>query len=749
MLFVLKVLLLVKLLEKALTTTKTIFNYNFYQMKKGLLSILAAATVLVGCQNYDDQFDALNVQITALQQQVNSSITTAIADLQGQLTTLASSQLSSDDLATALVDITSQIDAINTAVASIDGETSELEEEVDDILAALDDLLQANAVIDQNVNIRNTAELEYVESLIATGADDPTVIVKGNVLVDGTDLDTDALAARVSAVTAKIRTVIGNVTVTADAANINMSTVTFIDGTANISNKVDISALSTVSGDVDLGHYGDITLTALTSVASLTLSNSASITTLEILNLAAGDLVTANYPLATSIVLGDIAISGQVTATKATVFTSGFDGTLGSLNLSTTTTAVVRLAATKISGTVTLTNSGAGSEGHFAGLTTIQTSGVLVNPAKTIDMSALATASGTLTIAGTTAASFPALANQAAAGTITAAAAQSFTAPKLVPAAAISTVGTATFSLKSLSTAQAAFLTASQTMTGLTTAGQTASLTLYGLPALKSASITGAGKATTNIEISVSATNTALASLSVDGIINTLDIAAAPKLTSLTTAGKITDFSVTDTTTMTTINFGHTFISGDTAATVTVSNVSKITSLDMSSLTKVKQITLTGNAKLATIVAPSSTVLAEPIAPVTVTISGNALTGNYDKAVAGTETTSYTEASIESNDLTTLKAFIIAYSSQTGRASTSVTATAGANKISIDIEVDVVTIDGSATTTDTLSDALDANSAAHLGPDAADNTADDTSDNDDKAGSGISSANEIAIITTE
>ena len=205
-------------------------------MKKGLLSILAAATVLVGCQNYDDQFDALNVQITALQQQVNSSITTAIADLQGQLTTLASSQLSSDDLATALVDITSQIDAINTAVASIDGETSELEEEVDDILAALDDLLQANAVIDQNVNIRNTAELEYVESLIATGADDPTVIVKGNVLVDGTDLDTDALAARVSAVTAKIRTVIGSVTITADAANINMSAVTFIDGTAKISN---------------------------------------------------------------------------------------------------------------------------------------------------------------------------------------------------------------------------------------------------------------------------------------------------------------------------------------------------------------------------------------------------------------------------------------------------------------------------------------------------------------------------------
>ena len=51
-------------------------------------------------------------------------------------------------------------------------------------------------------------------------------------------------------------------------------------------------------------------------------------------------------------------------------------------------------------------------------------------------------------------------------------------------------------------------------------------------------------------------------------------------MTSLTTAGEITDFTVADTQTITTIAFGHTFISGDTAATVTVSNVTAITSLD-------------------------------------------------------------------------------------------------------------------------------------------------------------------------
>ena len=278
-------------------------------MKKGLLSILTAAAVLVGCQNYDDQFDALNTQITALQTQVNSSITSAIADLQGQITSLAASNLTTDDLATALVDITAQIDAINTAVGDIDGETAELEEEVDEILDALTDLLEANAVINQNLNIRNTAELEYAESLIGTDESDPSVIVNGNVVVEGADLDSDALAARVNAVTNKIRTVIGNVSITTGDADITADTISFIDGDADISNGVSIGALATVSGDVDLGHYGDVSVTTLTSVSSLTFSNSTSITALTIDGLASGDLGTYNFPLATSIVLGDIALN--------------------------------------------------------------------------------------------------------------------------------------------------------------------------------------------------------------------------------------------------------------------------------------------------------------------------------------------------------------------------------------------------------------------------------------------------------
>ena len=58
-----------------------------------------------------------------------------------------------------------------------------------------------------------------------------------------------ALAARVDAVVAKSRTVIGAVTIVASAAVIDATTLGFIDGTATIDNGVDISALATVSGD--------------------------------------------------------------------------------------------------------------------------------------------------------------------------------------------------------------------------------------------------------------------------------------------------------------------------------------------------------------------------------------------------------------------------------------------------------------------------------------------------------------------
>ena len=71
---------------------QTKYKLNFKTMKKGLLTLLAASLVFVGCQNYDDQFDDLNAQISALKSQVDglSSLSGQVASLSGTISGLQS-----------------------------------------------------------------------------------------------------------------------------------------------------------------------------------------------------------------------------------------------------------------------------------------------------------------------------------------------------------------------------------------------------------------------------------------------------------------------------------------------------------------------------------------------------------------------------------------------------------------------------------------------------------------------------------
>ena len=741
-------------------------------MKKGLLSILAGALMVVGCQNYDDQFADLESQINALTTTVTGlsqvqtdvqSVATQLSSLASQVSALASSQLDADDLTAALAAVNTKIASIETAIAALSGvgaEVEDLNSEIADIQAALNELLESNNVL-SGLIITNEVELEIAEGQIGTEETDPKVIINGSVNIVGTDLDSAALAARVDAVTKKIKSVVGTVTITAGDVAIDASALTYVSGSAVISNKVNIAALETVTVSLTLGHYGDVDVASLKKAGTLSLSNAASITTLNIPSIT-GTLLSQEYAIATKISLGDIALTGTVTATKCTDFSWGYDSAIAAATtLNVSNTAVVKMNdLTTVDADLTLTNSAAGSEGHFAKLATIKTGATLVNPAKTVDLSSLATVSGTLTIAGATAPaldkvavigtalnanaatslSLPLLASQA--GTISATAATSFSAPKLKTNGSITTSTTA--SIEVLDLADYNDLLQNATITSLTALGQTVSLTLDNMPELTAASITGKGTALTNYTLTVGSGSAKLASLTVDGVTNALSITAAPKLTGLTTAGNITDFTVANTSTMTTLTFGHSYISGDDAATVTVSGVTKIETLDMGSLTKVKHINVVNNSKLATITAPSASVLAEPSAVVTVTVSGNALTGAYTPAVAATETTPYSEAVIKSDDLTTLKAFINAYAAQTGRAASgSASATSAVTGLSYSINLHQTTIAAN-TTTSSLSDRLTADTAAGKGADGTDDTADDTTD-----GGAITTKNELAIVTTE
>ena len=138
-------------------------------MKKGLLSILAGALLVVGCQNYDDQFDALETQINSL-----TATVAGLAQVQSDLTSLAGtvSSLAStvnglgDTIDTAvadgLTDIQADIDAIEAAVADVASseEVTALQDAVDASQDDLEQLLANSSVFTGPVVVNSIATLD-------------------------------------------------------------------------------------------------------------------------------------------------------------------------------------------------------------------------------------------------------------------------------------------------------------------------------------------------------------------------------------------------------------------------------------------------------------------------------------------------------------------------------------------------------------------------------------------------------------
>jgi len=169
-------------------------------MKKGLLTVLAASLVFVGCQNYDDQFDDLNAQISALKSQVDglSSLSGQVASLSGTISGLqagvsaaqAAAQAASaaasaiettpatdvSSLATAaeltalsasLAALQADVDAVtaslaNTATAAA---VTTLQAEIDAIEADLDDLLATSNIYSTDVTVTNATTLNSALAL--------------------------------------------------------------------------------------------------------------------------------------------------------------------------------------------------------------------------------------------------------------------------------------------------------------------------------------------------------------------------------------------------------------------------------------------------------------------------------------------------------------------------------------------------------------------------------------------------------
>ena len=103
-----------------------------------------------------------------------------------------------------------------------------------------------------------------------------------------------------------------------------------------------------------------------------------------------------------------------------------------------------------------------------------------------------------------------------------------------------------------------------------------------------------------------------------------------------------------------------------------VDNNDKVETLNLSTVNKIKTVTVTGNASLTALTMAGYSPAAEPGAAINVTISGNNLAATYTTAVAGSETTPYSDASLTDATglLCSVSDFITFYKDQTDRSAT-------------------------------------------------------------------------------
>ena len=743
-------------------------------MKKGLLSLLVAALTLVGCQNYDDQFDELNTKIADLAKSVSEldGIRTSIATLGTDIATLKSTSASSADLAKVLTDmaaLTTAMDAIKLATDYGSEEVDDLEAEIDEIKAALDELLEQAAVIQQDIVITSAAQLEYVESLMGldAAADNTYVkgetreyIVSGNITVDATFVEAAAMGARLNAVLARISSVIipdGGSGVTLDSGTsatkgvaLTMSSMAFVQGSLSLegANAIDVTTLAALTSTLTLKQGGDLVFTGLNQVGDVVVATTDSITTLDFSNVASsnGEITTApgvlTAPALSGVVnIGAVGLPAAVTINNVTELTAGaiangvtlsatdataitLNGTTaftangniditakgniiinvavasGTLDITSTEGAIHLNDLTEIKGAASLTSSEAimmnllasnannieavASAFHVPALAS--NAGTLSVTAAAYELTLLASNDGGITLAGGTTVSMPALASTSA--TIVAPDATSFMAIALststgtIDVKAGATIGVGNLAdpadLLDMANLIELQLHAQSITTTFTTAVSMTTLTVLGK---KNSPIVQDGQVN---DVILTNANAALTDLTVGGVLRTVSLDNTEMESFVSVSGStILDLDLANNGDLETVTLDHDRLDGERALTIRVNNNDKLVALDMSSVNKIKAISITGNASLTTITMAGYSPAVEPTAQITVTISGNALAGEYTSATAGTDTTPYLEAAIQDDSgvICAVKGFVDYYSD----AATTGTVTASVDLDDVDL----------------------------------------------------------------
>ena len=178
--------------------TKLKYKLNFKTMKKGLLTLLAASLVFVGCQNYDDQFDDLNAQISALKSQVDglSALSGQVASLSGSISGLQSGIAASASsaqmtaLSASLSALQAEVDAIEASIATTAtaAEVTALQASLTALETDLADLLVSNNVYSTDITVNSAASMA---SALALGNKVALMNAAVSITDDATIADTD------------------------------------------------------------------------------------------------------------------------------------------------------------------------------------------------------------------------------------------------------------------------------------------------------------------------------------------------------------------------------------------------------------------------------------------------------------------------------------------------------------------------------------------------------------------------------
>ena len=681
-------------------------------MKKGLLSLLALALTVVGCQNYDDQFAELTELIegvradvedlSALQSSVNA-LSTTLENLEGTLTNdidavsdaVAELAGNVDGNASTLSTLQDALQAVADQVADIEengatqAQITALNAELDAIDADLDELLEANAVINQDITIKNDATLEYAESLVSTNPNDPAVVVKGKVTVVSTFANSSSdKTDRINAVTNRIKTILGNtagegLSVTHSASStVNFNELTFVDANVDINTAFTLPKLITISGTYRPNFDGAVLAGALSEVGTTTINknitelNLSGVTVNGALHTVGEANKTINAPKATMVNAGTAVVT-KVTAPKASqVIATGKIAADGDITITAAKATNITVGVTSVNlGVLTISGSST-TDISLPNVTSLATTTINAAEHKSLDMPKLtsiigSTATPTTFSLDAKAITISALKTSKATMTLNGAATLNLPAYSL----------TTTFTADDATTLVVDNVTQNEEGVNLFTAGKLESLTIENLgakntvsinaqlPKLETAVITGKKTSDTvsttsqsNL-VSITAGAADLESVTINGYVDTVSSTNA-KMETLITGGQIRMFGVVGSDDLETATIEHDHINQSAQAEVHFVDNDDVSSLTFTNLDETGNIEIRGNAKLANLRFPALDTKINTDS-FQVTITDNKLGGTYVSRTASTATSDAAEAVLKSDDLLDIISYLKLWTTNT------------------------------------------------------------------------------------